>query len=225
MTTALFFIIGAILATIGTVGAFISYFRSENHIVGYLAHVFLAMALHAFAFSLPILITPNNPRFIAYGYILGILLVYILLVLALRVQTFITLKFFKKYANLISIVIAVIGVNVISVLVYDLRLPIINGHGIVFWNANPIASIVTGVVCFTYGVVWMYLFYLASNLTRNTFSKIKLLVLSADGLLFGTGALFIYTSNIEMQSVIGMVLFITACIITAPIFVLPKNSF
>jgi hypothetical protein len=224
MITALFFIIGAILATFATIGAFISYAYSDNRVLKYLALVFLFMALHAYAFSLPALFAPHNLTLIAYGYVVGILCVFVLLVLALHVQAFISLKFFKKYANLISIIIAIVGVIVVSILAYDLQLPIINSHGIIFWNANILATTITGIICFVYGGVWTYVFYMASDLARHGYSKLKLLILSADGLLSGLGGLFIYTSHNEMQSVIGMVLFMTACVITAPIFVMPKKN-
>ncbi len=224
MLTSYFFIAGAFLATIATIGAFVSYTKSKSFALKYLFLVFFFMALHAYAFSLPIIINKGNLKAVAYGYVIGIVSVFILLVLALRVQTFITRKFFKTYANLISIIVGVLGIIVISILLYDLRLPIINSNGIIFWNVNPWASWLTSICCFIYGIVWTYLFYMASNLTKNTYSKVKLLILSADGLLFGSGALFIYTSTNELQSVIGMVLFISACIITAPIFIMPKTS-
>jgi hypothetical protein len=224
MITALFFIIGAILASIGAVGAIISYLRSRHEALKYLALVFVLMSLHAYAFSVPFLINHKNLTMIAYGYTIGVGFIFVLMLLGLRVQMFLTQKFIKIYGNLLGIIIAIIGVIVLTLQVYDLRLPLVTENGIIFWNANVFASVLTAVTFFVYGAFWTYVFYLASNITRGFYEKIKLLILSADGLLFGSGAVLIYTSFSNTQSVVGLTLLLIACIITVPIVILPKRK-
>ena len=107
----------------------------------------------------------------------------------------------------------------------DLRYPIINSVGIIFWNVNPVAQWLIGLSSFFYGFLWGYVFYKAALLVSDGFSRVKLLVMSTDGFIIGTVALLVHTSSNEIQTVLGHTLFIVAGVITLGIYLLPHRMF
>ena len=49
-------------------------------------------------------------------------------------------------------------------------------------------------------------------------SRIKMLVLSIDGIILGISALLVFTSKVALVTIVGHALFIIACVITLLMF-------
>jgi hypothetical protein len=203
-----------------------SYFRTKRVANLSLAFVFFWIGIHSYAFAIPTLIEAYDMKLLAYGYIIGIGMIFLTMLSGIEVQAFMARRFVSdRSVNIASIIITILGTCALSVMIYDLRLPMINNLGIILWNVNPLAQWIIGLTAFFYGFIWGYVFYNAALLVDEAFARVKLLVMSADGFIIGSVALLVHTSSNEFQTVLGHGLFIITGIITLGIYLLPKRMF
>jgi hypothetical protein len=205
---------------------FISYFRAKHSANLSLSFVFFWIGLHAYAFAVPSIISPDNMNLLAFGYIIGIGMIFLTMLSGIEVQAFMAKQIVTRSStSLASVVITIIGIVTLSIMANDFRLPIINEAGIIFWNINPIAAWLVSLSAFIYGIIWGIVFYRAALLVNDAFGRVKLMVMSADGFLIGSVALLVHTSSTEIQTVLGHSMFIVAGLLTLGIYLLPKKIF
>ncbi|OGZ03796.1 MAG: hypothetical protein A2648_02470 [Candidatus Lloydbacteria bacterium RIFCSPHIGHO2_01_FULL_41_20] len=224
LITPIFYITGALFSLTIAIGTYFSYREAKNKGLWYLALSFLFLSLHSFSLSVPSLIDGKNLILIAWGYILGMIFLYLLLLSALRVQTALHRGFMWKHSFIINTIILGIGVSVIWILVSDFHLPVISPRGTIFWNVNPVAGWLTGITSLIYGLMWADFFQQEKNMVSQNLSKIKMSILSFDGIMLGIAGLLVFTSNNETETIIGHSLFILACVLTLITLILPSKK-
>lgn len=191
-----------------------SYLGSKNKGLLYLSLAFTFLFFHAISLSIPSILNQNDLRLVAWGYVLGAFFVFLILASCVKVQESIVPSF-KKYTQIFFVVIGVVGITTVSLLIYDFRLPTISHYGVILWNTTNIASWLLGGASFIYGLIWSYTFYQGGGLLSGNKKKVKMFVLSIDGLFIGTAGLLVFTSENTLQTFIGASLFLTASFITA----------
>ena len=221
-----FYLIGGTLCTAASLFMFASYFKAKRTANLSLAFVFFWIGLHSYAFALPTIINSTDPKLLAYGYIIGIGMVFLVFLSGIEVQAYMAQTIVSKKSILIaSIIFTIDAIITLGIMVFDLRYPIINDVGIIFWNINPIAAWLIGLSSLIYGLIWGYVFYRAALLVDDGYSRVKLMVMSADGFIIGSVAFLVHTSSNEIQTVIGHSLFIFAGAMTLGVYLLPKKLF
>jgi len=226
ITTTLFYITGATLLTIVAVFMFGSYLRSQKRATFYLALCFLFLGIHAYAFALPVIIDRNNMSLLAYGYMVGISFIFLTMIAGFGVLRFVAPAFFTgPIASLIKAMVWFVWLTTLALLIFDFRTPILEPGGIILWNANRVAGWLIGLSGFFYGIMWSVIFFNARKLVQNFYSRFKLMVIGADGLLMGTIALLVHTSQTPFQTILGHILFVVAGVITIAIYIIPGNFF
>lgn len=228
--TTIFYILGGTLCTAASIFMFGSYFKTKRVANLSLAFVFFWIGLHAFAFAAPTIIDSGNLNLLTYGYIVGIGMIFLTMLSGIEVQAYMTKKFVSFWSiTIFSALITILGTIALSVMVYDLahtdRLPLVSEHGIIIWNANPIAQWIIGLSAFFYGFIWGYVFYNAALILNDAKSRVKLLVMSADGFIIGTVALLVHTSSNELQTLVGHGMFVIASGLTLAIYLLPESFY
>lgn len=224
--TTMFYIIGGILCTLASLFMFGSYFKVKHTANLSLAFVFFWIGLHAFAFALPTIIDKFDLSLLALGYIIGIGMIFLTLLSTIETMAFMARNVISKtMINFVSTVVTVIAIITLSIMIYDFRTPIINPVGIIFWNINPIAAWLVGIVSFGFGLIWGHVFYQAALLVNEAYLRVRLLVMSADGFILGTIVILVHTSSNEVQTILGHALFIIVGVITLGIYLLPKQIF
>lgn len=228
--TTIFYLLGGALCTSASLFMFGSYFRTKRVANLSLAFVFFWIGLHAFAFALPTLLNSFDLKLLSYGYIVGIGMIFLTMLSGIEVQAYMAKKFESFWSiTIASALITILGSIAMIVMLRDLaispRFPVISEYGVIIWNANPIAQWIIGLSAFTYGFIWGYVFYNAALLLQDAHSRVKLLVMSADGFIIGTVALLVHTSSNELQTVIGHGLFVVASALTLAIYLLPDRIF
>ena len=224
LITPIFYITGAILSGALAIGTYLSYRQSQNQGLWYLFWSFLFLSLHSLSLSAPSLVNSGNLTAIALGFVLGIIFLYLLLLSALRVEISLQRGFMRKHSFIINIILVGIGFFVVWLLISDFRLPIISPQGIIFWNVNPIAGWLTGLTSLIYGLMWADFFQQEKRMVSQTTSKLKMSVLSFDGIMLGISALLVFTSSNEIETIIGHALFIFACVLTAITLLIPDKK-
>lgn len=221
-----FYLVGGTLCTAASLFMFGSYFKTRRAANLSLAFVFFWIGLHAYAFAMPTIIDSTDPKLLAYGYIIGIGMIFLTLLAGIEVQAFMARRIVPNWSIVLaSVVLTIDAVVTLGIMTLDLRYPIINSIGIIFWNVNPYAQWLIGLSSFFYGFLWGYVFYKAALLVNDGLSRVKLMVMSADGFILGTVALLVHTSSNEVQTILGHALFILAGVITLGIYLLPKRMF
>lgn len=224
--TTIYYLVGGALCTLASLFMFGSYFKAKRLANLSLAFVFFWIGLHAFAFAIPTLIEPNNLGLLAFGYIIGIAMIFLTLLSGIEVQVFMAKSIVSKLnTTFASILITIIAIITLAIMAYDFRLPIVNPSGIIFWNINPLAAWLIGLSSIIYGFIWGHIFYRASLLVDDVYSRVKLIVISSNGFILGTVALLVHTSANEVQTIIGHALFIIAGTITLAVYLLPPRLF
>ncbi len=191
-----------------------------------MALCFLFLGIHAYAFALPIIIDKNNMNLLGYGYIVGVSFIFLTMFAALGVLRFVASELFiKPVIDLTKTFIWLVWLTTLALLVFDFRTPILEPGGVILWNANPIAGWLIGLSGLFFGTMWSVVFYNARKLVQNFYSRFKLMVIGADGLLMGTIALLVHTSQTPLQTILGHILFVIAGIVTISIYIIPGDSF
>lgn len=221
--TPLLYVTGALLSAIIAGSAFASYHRSRNKTVLYLSLSFLFLSLHSFALSVPALFDASDLVAIGRGYVVGMVFLYLLLLTALRVQTSLRKGFFEKHSFVITAILLGAGAAVVGIGISDFRLPIVTSRGLIFWNQAPLAAWLAGGTSLVYGLVWADFFQQTGRLVRGLRAKIKMLILSLDGVMMGLAGLLVFTSQNTLETLIGHGLFVAACALSVFIFFLGEN--
>ena len=222
--TPIFYIVGAILSGALAIGTYLSYRQSKNQGLWYLFWSFLFLSLHSLSLSVPSLVNSGNLTAIALGFTLGMVFLFLLLLSALRVEISLHSGFMRKHNFIINTIIVGIAIVVVGILLYDFRLPIISSRGAIFWNVNPIASWLTGLTSLIYGLMWADFFQQERRMVLQDASKLKMSVLSFDGIMLGLSAILVFTSTNEIITIIGHSLFIVACVLTAIVLLFPDKK-
>ena len=226
MLTTQFYLVGGTLCTAASLFMFAAYFRVKKVANLSLAFVFFWIGLHAYAFALPTIIDNSDLKLLAYGYIVGIGMIFLTVLAGIQVQAYMGQKIVSNRSiALASIILTIDAIVTLGIMIYDFRLPIISTEGIIFWNVNIYAAWLVGLTSLIYGLIWGYVFYRAALLVNDGLSRVKMMVMSADGFIIGSVALIVHTSTNEIQTVVGHSLFVFAGAITLGIYLLPKKLF
>lgn len=224
--TTWFYLIGGTLCTMASLFMFGSYFKVRRVANLSLAFIFFWIGLHAIAFALPTMIDQYDLKLLAFGYMVGVGMIFLCLLAGIEVQAFMAQRVIpKRTLNIASAIITVSAIITLGIMSYDFRLPIINDFGIIFWNINPVAAWILAILSFTYGCVWGYVFYKAALFVHDALSRVRLLVMSADGFILGSVVILVHTSSNEIQTILGHALFLISSILTLGIYLLPKRMF
>jgi len=225
LTTA-YYLVGGTLCTLTSFFMFASYLKARRKANLSLAFVFFWIGLHAYAFALPTLLDASNLSLLAFGYIVGIAMVFLTLLSGIEVQVYMARKIVSKLSTTFaSIIITILAVTTLGIMSYDFRLPVINSNGIIFWNINPVASWLIGISSLVYGFIWGYVFYRAALLINEPYARVKMMIVSANGFILGTVAILVHTSSNQIQTILGHILFIIAGTLTLSMYLLPKKLF
>ena len=224
LITPIFYITGALLSGAIAIGTYFSYKKSKNQGLKYLFLSFVFLSLHSFSLSLPTFIFPGNHQIIGYGFIIGMVFLFLLLLSSLQVETSLKRGFMERHSFIISTIIIGVGITSITILLYDFRLPIISSRGAIFWNINTIIAWLIGTTCLIYGLIWSDFFQQEKRVVSSDDSKLKMSILSIDGIMLGVSALLVFTSANELETIIGHSLFIVACVLTLISIILPSKK-
>lgn len=96
--------------------------------------------------------------------------------------------------NIFYPIVLMIGILVVSIQVYDLRMPILQDTGIVDWNANKLASRITSLTAFLIALFWAYGLLKNFSYLEDNYQKVKDSLLAVGGLFLGLSALTTYHS-------------------------------
>ncbi len=225
-TTTTFYLTGGSLCTLVSLFMFASYFKSKRGTMLSMAFVFFWLGMRAYTFAIPTLIDPNNLNFLAFAYIVGTAMMFLIFFSGIEVQAFMARRILTPQGvNVASTIITLIAVTTLGLMIYDFRTPVINELGIIFWNVNSIAQWLIALSAFLYGLIWCYVFYKAALLLNDGYSRYRLFALSATGFLMGTVGLLVHSSSNEAQTLVGHILFIIAGIAVLSIYIVPKKFF
>lgn len=108
----------------------------------------------------------------AWSYNIAIIIFYIMIVLVWQIS-FDLLGLSRTKQNFLLSTMAIVGILVFDIQIYDFRLPIIHSSGLIFWNTTPIAAWITALSGFLVGMTWVYAFLKNLKNTRNRIAKIK----------------------------------------------------
>lgn len=205
---------------------FNAYLKVRRPVNLYLVLTFFWIGLHAFAFALPTIINPGDLKLLAFGYIVGIGMIFLALLSIIEILAYISEKrISRSRINFMCFIGTISAVSVLAIMIYDFRLPIINPQGIIFWNNNPIAAWLISIVVSGYAYIFGYLFYRSALIMEKGYLKARMLVMAADGFILGTVVILVHTSSNAMQTIIGHTLFLITGIITLAIYLLPNRFF
>src|SRR3989344_1670178 len=194
---------------------FLSSREKGNGTVRDVALMFLFLAGYSFSLSLPFYFNPSNLEFIAKGYALGMVFVFLVMLVGVRVQLFIAGKSSRPAGFPPAALISLAGFYVLYLLLSDLRLPIIDPAGVIVWNANYASGALAGGVTLLYGIVWAYYFLKAAAVVGKLTHKIKMFSLGVAGLVFGALGYFKFTAETAEASALALQVFLATTAILA----------
>ncbi len=143
-------------------------------------HLFLS----SFLFS-------NNLIVIQWSYNIALMVFFVMIAVILRIPFSILGLKTEKIKKLQKLIIS-LGLLVILIQIYDSRLPIIDFF--IYWNANPFAAWITGLVGFLVGMIWVYTFSKNFSSLVNSSEKIKAVLIIIAAFTLSLSSLFYYTS-------------------------------
>jgi|GEM_PF-5260845 len=217
--TPLLYFTGGVLCGLVALSAYISYQKSHNRAIFYLSLTFLLLCLHSLALSIPGLMNIHDLRMIGGGYIVGTFFLYALLLTALKVQTSLNRGFVEKHSFVINTIVIGVGVTALWLEITDFRFPVVGAWGTIFWNTTPIATWLIGLTALFYGLFWADFFQQTGRIVRGFAAKLKMLILSIDGVVLGVAGLLVFTSHNAVLTVIGHSLFVFASLLSLLLFV------
>lgn len=201
-----------------------SYRREKNSTLLSLILVFLFLFVRGMAISIPAFVNAQDDRALALGGIIAVVAVYGLVLAGVRLQMFLEHPFFRKHSRGITGLLAVLGIASVSLLVYDFRLPIITESGLILWNANPIATWVTGGLSLVYGIFWCAFLNREARYVEDPWQKMKMYMLSLDGIFVGTAFFLTFTAEVALQAAVGLGLLLISIFLTLAVFSLAQRG-
>lgn len=223
-TNTVFNLVEVVLSVVVCLVFLSSYMKTKKPTTFSLALAFFWIALATFSYSLPVLMDKNDFKTLAYGYIIGTGLFYLVFFTGTRILLFLTKEnAVKKVIIFFSRVLIPVAFLNIGIMFYDLRLPFALQNGMIDWNVNPVALWLFGMSCFAYGLLWWYTFSKSAALVVETYARQKLMIMGIVGALLGVSALIIRTSTTPSQVSTGHVVLVTAIAIACSIYFIPKK--
>lgn len=195
-----------------------SFLHSKNKKILVYFLVFLFFGLYSLSLGIPLMFSPINTVMAAWGFVVGMTFLFFGELAALYTVTFTTGEFIKRHMKFSFVLFSVLSVICLAILVFDLREPIIDSTGIVFWNANPIAGWGLGLLAFYAGSYWFFISYKNLQFVENKISKAKTIILGLDGMAWALAALLYFTATSFTYVAIAFILAIVSLIFSAPLF-------
>ncbi|MEW5907679.1 MAG: hypothetical protein AB1643_00635 [Patescibacteria group bacterium] len=192
-----------ILASITAIASVVAYLGwratkySEDVKRGFFLFFFFFIGYHL-SLVFPFLIFGANLRAIAWGYIVAIIFIFLLLVPIWRIVLNRLFGLSIKKINFIITLLLLAGLLVTIIEIYDFRLPIFDESGFIFWNANIIAALITS---FSAAILeTVSIFYLIKNWPSNlsTFKKIKTALFMFGLMMFIIACIYFLAFNLTM---------------------------
>lgn len=203
-----------------------SYISTRKAIVGDLALMFFLVGAHAYVFALPILLTPDNPALIQSGFLVGTAFIFLIFLIGLDVERFMTRSFLSdRRIDFLSVGLGLLAGLTIYLVFSRPQPPVIDPSGIVFWNLYPLASWLVGLSSLFYGALWGMVFYRGAFLVDDLQSRFKLLVISIDGFVLGAITLLVFVSQSKLLTLVTHFIFVAIGILTLGIYLIPKKFF
>lgn len=223
MNASVSHIVFTLLSIIISAGAFGSYIGGGSKSRKLKRFAILFALLAAYQFFLSYFLFFDNLYFAAWSYSLAVITIFIILVYVLSIALSI-LGITKKNRNFIYFFVLSVGVLVIGMQAYDFRLPIVQGNGIVDWNANELAARITSLSTFMVSLVWAYSLLANVSSFHGHPRKLKAALLALGGIFLGISGLTTYHSYEKGIAIIShSSAFIGGILILLTLFVFNKK--
>lgn len=210
----------AALSFITALSFLVSYIKNKHLLQLKLFIFFISTTAIAASFAVPFFIEPYEPLYASAGAITALLFTLLTVIIAFEVPYYPVHTRLYKYRNVIKNVIAFIGLGFISFSLINPPLPVIDNSGLVFWGIHPITAWGFGFVVLLASILWSFLHYKSGKMTPrlNILTRIKIFILSIDGIMWGAAALIYFTANNVAAITVAFTLMLTSFLATAIVF-------
>lgn len=220
----------AALVLIADVAFFKSYAQSRNKRVLKYAIFFIPIFFYTFVWGAAAVFQPHDALFMTYSFAVGTAFVVMILMLGLYAAPFEIHPALNRLKWPLIIATGVLGAYFTYLIALDTRNPpIIDPTGFIFWNAPAVAAWGMGFLCLFATWIWAHLYYYGAQVAEitNSYARLKVIALAADGVMWGIAALIYYIPPIPgfgvTQLVLAFFLMIISLAYTALIYWLPAR--
>lgn len=183
-----------VLTALVSVGLFHAYLRGGKQ-NKYLKNFSIFFALFAFyRFFLSAYFFTESLEVASHGYNIAILIFFGMVVIVMDIPLSM-LGFSSKDKKIAEKSMLLLGAMVVAIQFADPRLPTIHPSGIVVWNSNPLAYLITSLAGFLVGMLWVYTFGKNFKNNLSTFEKTKTILIIFSAFFTALSALTHYYPN------------------------------
>ncbi len=179
-------------AGIASLGIYFSYRKSKSKKLKNFSLFFFSLAIYQLFLSLFIFF--KDLSIVAIGYDVAIIIFFITISFAWKVPLSIFGLTTKKI-KLLTVILFAVGFLVFAYQLYDLRFPIIDKSGFIFWNANPITATISSLAGFIVAMSWVYAFFKNLKYSKSLIEKAKTFFIFFGALTLGISSLIYYPSH------------------------------
>ncbi len=208
----------AIVMTLVVFSVFVSYLRTRQKEVLGMMLFFIWVALYAYTQSLPFYLSGGDLRIMGIWFIVSAILIYFV-----HFHIFFT-KFVAAREAILKYrpyILGVIVFAIISTLFFsfqEIREPIIDDSGFIFWNAHPFVRWTLAVASIVWGSVFGFVLFQTARIAESKIARAKAYVLSLDGFAWGIASFFYFPSESAANTAIAFILALVSFFATAIVF-------
>lgn len=207
MLSAILHLILAVIALTGGVAVFYLWkkqqFGEETSIKNFIS-LFACLALYHLFLSFSYFLSSGNLFFMAWGYIIAIICLFLLVFFVFRI-----LSYFSGYSAKLSLACEILVLSaaalVFFIQVYDFRLPSILPSNFIVWNGSVLASIIMVIVLLTATLNFIAAFVKNLNKADIFIEKLKIYLLIS-GTLFMNLSLIYFFANTFFLVILAFIL-------------------
>ncbi len=203
---------------------FLHIYRSKHNLyIFFYSITFLFLFLFTFASSVPIIIYGGN-NISAWANVGANIFVFCLIATCLRVQLAVQDPFLIKNIKKLDIILLLVALVSTTIQIMHLQNPEVSPKGVV-WHLNPISGWIITITAFCYGIYWSYFFGKIARLLKDTRLKINMWILSVNGVVQGSSALFFFVMESPQKQLFGLILLCGSGLISLILFLIPEIIF
>jgi hypothetical protein len=161
----------------------------NNALVKYYVIFFIFSFLYHLCLSLPYFFSFGNLFLTAWGYIIGISCIFLMIFFVFKILAYLFGFSVNKIRGFETATLLV-GVLVFFIQIFDLRLPIVLASGYIVWNNNLLAGGLTFAATFCGSLAFVFSFVNNLDKAENNIEKIKLYFLTVGTLFIGVSSIY-----------------------------------